>query len=117
MARISLNFLAFSFLATITMIGAGCGYGSHNYMNGTGMPKVAQLSPNSVPQGSAPFTMTIEGSGFGSDSLVYWAGASRATNYGSASQVSVNVTADDIANPGMVQVYVHSGGTNSNAMT
>jgi hypothetical protein len=35
----------------------------------------------------------------------------------SASQVTANITDTDIMNAGMAQVYVHTGGANSNALT
>lgn len=101
----------------ITLMGAGCGgYGSHNYMNGNGTPKITQLSPASTPAGGAAFTLTVEGTGLGTDSLVYWGTTTRTTTYDSTSQVTADVTAADIMNAGTVQVYVHTGGANSNAM-
>lgn len=112
MSRISL-----SLLLAITLMGAGCGYGSHNYMNGNGMPHIAQLSPSTTPAGGPAFMLTIAGTGFGTDSVVYWGTTTRTTTYNSASQVTVEITAADIMNAGTVQVYVHSGGASSNAMT
>ena len=112
MSRINLGVLL-----VITLMGAGCGYGSHNYMNGNGMPQITQLSPSSTTAGGPTFTLTIEGTGFGTDSLVYWGTTTRTTTYDSASQVKAEITAADIMATGTVQVYVHSGGANSNAMT
>jgi len=113
MSRISFGVL----LLSITLMGAGCGYGSHNYMNGNGMPRIAQLSPSNTPAGGSAFTLTITGTGFGTDALVYWGTATRTTTYNSASQITAEITAADIMNAGSVQVYVHTGGANSNAMT
>jgi hypothetical protein len=112
MARITLGLLL-----GLTFVVAGCGYGSHNYMNGTGAPTITQLSPSTTAAGGLAFTLTIEGSGFGTDSLVYWGTTTRATTYDTASQLHTEITAADIANVGSVRVYVHSGGANSNAMT
>ncbi|MBZ5663782.1 MAG: IPT/TIG domain-containing protein [Acidobacteriia bacterium] len=112
MSRISLGLLL-----AITLMGAGCGYGSHNYMNGNGTPQITQLSPSSTPAGGSAVTMTIEGSGFGTDSLVYWGTTTLTTTYDTANQVTADIPAADIMNAGTVQVYVHSGGANSNAMT
>jgi IPT/TIG domain len=111
MSRIRLGLLL-----AITLMGPACGY-SRNYMNGTGMPKVTQLSPSSTAAGGAAFTLTVQGSGFGADSLVYWGTTTRMTTYVSASQVTADITDADIMNSGSVQVYVHSGGANSNTMT
>ena len=111
MSRIRLGLLL-----GITLMGAACGYGSHNYMNGNGMPKITQLLPSSAVANSGAFVLTVNGSGFGTDAVVYWGTATRATTYISTSQVKANITDADIMSAGMVQVYVHSGGANSNAM-
>jgi trimeric autotransporter adhesin len=104
-------------LLAVTSISAGCGYGSHNYMGGNGMPAVTQLSPSSTAAGGQGFTLTVTGTGFGTDSLVYWGTTPRMTTYATTTQVTADITAADIMNAGTVQVYVHSGGANSNAMT
>ncbi len=106
-----------TFLLAIALVSAGCGYGSHNYMNGGGNPHVAQLSPSSATSGGMAFTLTITGTGFGADSVVYWGTSPLTTMYATSTQVSADVSATDIANAGSVQVYVHSGGANSNAVT
>jgi hypothetical protein len=111
MSRISL-----ALLLAITLLGPACGY-SHNYMNGNGMPAITQLMPSSAPANSGAFVLTVNGSGFGTDSLVYWGTTTRMTTYQSTSQVTADITDADIMNSGSVQVYVHSGGANSNAMT
>jgi hypothetical protein len=111
MSRISLGLLL-----GITLMGAGCGYGSRNYMNGNGSPKVTQLMPSNATANSGAFVLTVNGSGFGTDALVYWGTATRTTTYVSTSQVTANIMASDIMNAGTVQVYVHSGGANSNAV-
>jgi hypothetical protein len=112
MSRISLGLLL-----GIALLGAGCGYGSHNYMNGNGMPSITQLSPNMGTAGGAAFALKVMGSGFGTDAVVYWGATTRTTTYNSTAQVTADITAVDIMNAGSVQVYVHSGGANSNTMT
>ncbi len=112
MSRISLGLLL-----GIILMGAGCGYSSQNYMNGNGAPTITQLMPSSATANSGAFVLKVNGSGFGTDSLVYWGTTTRTTTYVSASQVTADVTEEDVMNPGSVQVYVHSGGANSNAMT
>jgi hypothetical protein len=109
--------ISFGLLLAITLMGAGCGYSSHNYMNGNGMPKITQLSPSSAMAGGPAFALTIQGTGFGTDSLVYWGTTTLTTTYDTTTQVTANITVADIMNAGMVQVYVRSGGANSNAMT
>src|SRR6201984_1104370 len=111
MSRISLGL----FLA-ITLMAAGCGYRSHNYMNGNGMPAITHIMPSSATANSGAFVLTVNGSGFGTDALVYWGTATRTTTYVSTSKVTANITDADIMIRGAVQVYVHSGGANSNAV-
>ena len=108
--------IRFGLLLAITLIGVGCGYGSRNYMSGNGSPKITQLMPSNATANSGAFVLTVNGSGFGTDALVYWGTATRTTTYVSTSKVTANITDADIMNPGMVQVYVHSGGANSNAV-
>lgn len=113
MQRIGLLFL------TLVMFSVACGYGSHsNYMNngGTGAPQIMQLQPTMANAGGPAFTLTVEGSGFGTDSVVYWNMVAQTTSYDSGTQVSAQITAADIMNPGMIPVYVRSGGKNSNSM-
>lgn len=108
--------ITFALLLGTTLLGAGCGY-SRNYMNGNGTPKITQLAPASAMAGGMAFVLKVEGTGFGTDSLVYWGTTTRATTYNTASEVTANITAADIMNAGTVQVYVHSGGANSNSVT
>ena len=101
-------------------LSVGCGYGSHNYMNGRGgpgAPNIAELIPGVTTHGGPGFALTINGTGFGTDSVVYWNGMTQGTTYVSANQLMSAITAADIANPGMVTVYVLSGRKNSNNMT
>ena len=99
----------------------GCGYGS-SYNNGGGggnsAPTITQLTPNTATAGSAAFTLTVAGTHFTTGSVVYWGPTplTASSVYGSATQVSANITAAMIANSGTVNVYVHSAGGNSNTM-
>jgi hypothetical protein len=86
-------------------------------MTGNGNPHIAQLAPGSATSGGMAFTLTITGTGFGADSVAYWGTTPLTTAYASMTQVTADVSMADIANPGSVQVYVHSGGVNSNAVT
>lgn len=105
-------------LVMLTIFSVGCGYGSHNYMNGGGMggPQVTQLQPNVATAGGGAFTLTVNGNSFGTDSVVYWNTVPQSTTYLSGNQVTAEITAADIMNAGMVPVYVRSGGRNSNVM-
>ena len=109
--------ISFVLLLGITLMGAGCGYSSRNYINGNGTPQITQLAPDTATAGGAALVLTVNGTGFGTDSVVYWGMTTRTTTYVSASQVAANITMADIMNAGTVQVYVHSGGANSNAVS
>ena len=106
----------FLLLLTLTLMAAGCGYGSKYNMGGGGSPAITQLVPNTVTANSGQFTLEVDGSGFGTDAVVYWNGAAQASSYGTGGKVTATITATDIMNPGMVPVYVRSGGTNSNSV-
>jgi hypothetical protein len=108
--------IGFAPLLGLVLVSAGCGY-SRNYMNGNGNPHIAQLTPSSTTAGDAAFVLTVTGTGFGTDSVVYWGTMPLMTAYASTTQVTADVPATDIANMGTVQVYVHSGGMNSNAVS
>jgi hypothetical protein len=74
------------------------------------------LSPESTPVNSVPFTMTINGSNFGTDATVFWAGNAQHTVFITPSQLMVSITPTDLQFTGLVQVYVRSGGLNSNTV-
>lgn len=107
-----------SILLAMALFAFGCGYGSnYNSMNSTGgTPQVSQLAPASTASGSAAFMLTINGTGFASDAVVYWNGSTRATTYVTGNQITANISATDVANPATVAVYVHSNGQNSNTV-
>ncbi len=109
MSRICLGLLV-----TVTLLTAGCGgYGSHN-MGGAGAPNITSLAPAMTNHGDPAFTLTVNGSGFGADSVVYWNGAPLPSAYGTGAKVTAQVSAADVMNAGMFPVYVRSGGKNSN---
>ena len=111
MARIS-----FWLSLALALACTGCGYSTHNSNNGNG-PKITELMPSSAISDSGAFTLTIEGTGFGNDSVVYFGTMPRTTTFDAPTEVKADITAADVANPGSVQVYVRSGGANSNAVT
>jgi IPT/TIG domain len=103
----------------LTLLEIGCGYGS-NY-NSTpspmsAVPNISGLAPNSATAGGAGFVLTVNGSNFGGDAVVYWNSTVRATTYISGSQIMANIASADVATAGVAMVYVHSGGQNSNMM-
>ena len=110
MSRVCLGLLLIPIL-----FAAGCGgYGSNNMGGGAGAPSITSLSPNMTNAGDPAFTLTVNGSGFGTDSVVYWNGTPLPSSYGTGVMVTAQVAAVDVMNAGMFPVYVRSGGKNSN---
>ena len=104
-----------SLLLTLALLTASCGYGSH-YMGGNSTPGITSLSPTMANAGDPAFVMTVNGSGFGTDSVVYWNGTALPSVYGTTMAVTATVSAADVMNAGTFPVYVRSAGKNSNMM-
>jgi hypothetical protein len=83
-------------------------------------PQLASLTPASVQAGAGGFTLTVDGANFTVGSVVRWNGAARPTSYVSATRLTADIAASDIAAEGSAQVSVENpapdGGT-SNALT
>jgi hypothetical protein len=105
----------FILLFGLAVSAVGCGYGSH-YRGGAGSPNVMSLAPNMATAGDAAFTMTVTGSNFGTDSVVFWNGGALPSSYATTTQVTATVSAADVMTAGVVPVYVRSGGQNSNML-
>jgi hypothetical protein len=110
MTRISLLLVV-----ALAVMAPACG-GYNSNMGGAGAPVVMTLAPNMANAGGGAFTLTVDGSGFGTDAVVYWNGAPQASSYATGSKVTAQITSVDIMNTGMVPVYVRSGGKNSNTI-
>lgn len=75
---------------------------------------VETLMPDMATAGSGQFTLTINGSGFGTDAVVFFNSTQVATMYVTGNQLMASIPASTIAMQGMVSVYVRSNGQNSN---
>ncbi len=71
-------------------------------------PVLSSLSPAFVDVGSAGFTLTVTGSGFVSSSTVFWGSTSLATTYSSATQLTAQVTAAEVAAAGTTAITVQT---------
>lgn len=101
----------------LTIFTFGCGYGSnYNAMMGGATPTVTQLMPNTVAAGGPTFVLTVNGSGFTNNAQVYWGITAHTATFVSSQKLTTSISAAEIANTGMVMVYVHSNGMNSNSM-
>jgi hypothetical protein len=77
------------------------------------------LVPTTVVPGSAAFTLTVNGTGFVSGSVVNWNGSPRTTTFLSSSQLTASISAADVAGAMTATVSVTSlapGGGISNAV-
>src|ERR1700722_9491574 len=64
------------------------------------------LVPTSVAPGGAGFTLTVNGTGFVSGSVVSWNGSPRTTHFVSSSQLTATIPASDIATAGTASINV-----------
>ncbi len=109
--------------ATVGVVNPEPGGGTSNTLNFTiaspsPIPRVTTISPETIQAGSAGFTLTVNGSGFVGSSVVRFNGNPLTTAFVSATQLTAQVSASDIANPGAASITVFTpppGGGTSNA--
>ncbi len=73
---------------------------------GNPVPAITSVSPATATAGGDVFTLTVTGSGFTNGSVVRWNGADRPTTFVSATQLTAQIPAADIATAGTVNVTV-----------
>ena len=108
---------------TLEAIATATGYStsavaSAGYTIANPQPAISGISPAFTNAGGAVFTLTINGSGFIASSTVYWGASALTTTYVSATQLTAQVPAADIATAGTVAITVQTpapGGGTSNA--
>ena len=84
------------------------------------VPTITTLVPPSAAPGGPEFTLTVNGTGFISSSVVRWNGVDRTTTYVSATRLTAVIGAADIAAPTTASVTVVTpkpGGGSSNAVS
>jgi hypothetical protein len=84
------------------------------------VPGLTSILPTSAIAGSGAFTLTVNGSNFVSGSVVKWNASSLATTYVSATELTAQVPAADIATAGTASVTVFNatpGGGTTTAQT
>lgn len=82
-------------------------------------PTLAEISPNAAMAGTTGVVVAINGSDFVNGSTVEWNGAARTTRYISATQLTAEIPAADLAMAGAARVAVTNptpGGGASNAL-
>jgi 6-phosphogluconolactonase (cycloisomerase 2 family) len=83
-------------------------------------PVASSLSPSSALVGASAFTLTVNGSGFVTGSVVRWNGEDRATTRVSGTELRAAILASDVAVAGTAQIAVFNpapGGGTSTALT
>jgi hypothetical protein len=73
---------------------------------------ITSISPSSTNHGGPAFTLTVNGGGFDSTSVVRWHNSALTTTFVSATQINAAVPAADVANPGKATVTVFDSSTN-----
>jgi len=103
-------------LVALIAFTVACGYSSKGATMppvAGSMPTIAALDPPSETAGSGAFTLTVNGTNFGSKAVVNWNGTAQTSNtmVVSASQLTVAVPASNIMTAGTVTVTVTNPGT------
>src|SRR6516165_11425860 len=86
----------------------------------TAVPSLTSLSPTGWIAGGAAFTLTVNGTGFISSSVVNFNGSPKTTTYVSSTQLTAMITAADISAAGSPSVTVTNpapGGGTSNGLS
>jgi PKD repeat protein len=82
------------------------------------VPAITNLAPSTLLQGGPAFELTVNGTGFGNNSVVAWNGQNRSTIFMNSTQLKAQITADDLNAGPAVNVTVINpapGGGTSNA--
>jgi uncharacterized protein (TIGR03437 family) len=128
-AQISAADLANAGTASVTVVTPAPGGGTSNALSFTinvapnPVPAISSLNPNQTNQGGAAFTLTVNGTNLVSGATVRWNGANRQTFFINTSQLTAQIPASDIANPGTASLTVvnpassNGGGGTSNELT
>jgi hypothetical protein len=104
-------------LVFLTALTFACGYTSKTTPAVAGsVPAIAALSPSSMTAGSSAFTLTVNGTNFGSQAVVNWNGAARTTTFISGNQITAAIAAADVATAGSAAVTVTNPGTPGTGM-
>lgn len=97
--------------AAVTVLNPAPGGGVSNALtltitDGNPIPKITALDPPGSPVGGGALTLTVTGTGYVRDSVVYWNGSPRPTFSISDTQLAAAIPASDLGEPGSVSVTV-----------
>jgi hypothetical protein len=109
-----------TFSVTVVNVGPGGGTSSPaSFAVNNPVPTLTTLSPSSAAAGGPGFTLALNGTNFVNGSTVQWKGNPRTTTYVSATQLTANIPAGDIATVGLYPITVFNsapGGGSSNSL-
>ena len=71
-------------------------------------PSISSLSPTNINAGQPGFTLTVNGSGFAPQSLVYWNGSAISTIFLSGDQLQATIPSSFISTPGSALIEVQT---------
>ena len=119
-----IGFPSAGLLVVFSLIAVGCGSSSHSTDPAKGPvrvfsfspPFIAALSPSTAPPNSVPFTIEVDGKNFLGDATVFWNGAPVTTTFVNSQKLLASLAPANLTLSGMVQVYVRTGGQNSNTV-
>jgi len=107
-----------AFLLLLLLVVQGCGDSSTGTPDHPA-PTLSGITPATGEAGGQAFTLTVTGTGFVEGSTVRWNGSARTTSHVSATQLTAEIGAADIAQAGEATVTVFTpapgGGTSSGA--
>jgi CSLREA domain-containing protein len=88
-----------------------CDLGAYEDTTDHPFPAITTLAPNTSPIGGLGFTLTVNGYTYGSfgfegSSVVHWNGNAKPTTFVNTSQLSISITAADLALAGTAKVTV-----------
>jgi len=100
-------------LVALIALTVACGYSSPATTPPVAgsVPTISQLSPNSATAGGAAFTMTVNGTNYGTKAVVNWNGAAQPTTYVTGQQLTISVPASAIATATSITVTVTNPAT------
>ena len=88
---------------------ASCGAGivdAYAALKSIAMPAITSLSPPFVEAGGPAFSLTVDGSNFLANAVVYWNGSPRPTTVVNSGRLSASISAADIAQVGIATITV-----------
>jgi hypothetical protein len=96
-----------SLVILLTMVATGCGgYGSHSMPVTGAASNISTLVPNNTGTGAPSFTMTIDGTGFSANSVVFFNNVAEPTTFMSPTQLSAIIPGTAVAAAGTMPVFV-----------